>query len=70
MKRGTSEGVLNDSDKNDSYLTERFAPKARINLNDLLKKRTEEKKVDKKTNLLIFSGASAVAAAVFVILSL
>jgi len=70
MKRGTSEGVLNDSDKNDSYLTERFAPKARINLNDLLKKRTEEKKVDKKTNLLIFSGASAVAAVVFVILSL
>ena len=70
MKRGTSEGVLNDSDKNDSYLTERFAPKARINLNDLLKKRTEEKKVDKKTNLLIFSGASAVAAVVFIILSL
>ena len=70
MKRGTSEGVLNDSDKNDSYLTERFAPKARINLNDLLKKRTEEKKVDKKTNLLIFSGASVVAVGVFVILSL
>ena len=70
MKRGASEGVVNDSDKNDSYLTERFAPKARINLNDLLKKRTEEKKVDKKTNLLIFSGASAVAAVVFVILSL
>ena len=70
MKRGTSEGVLNDSDKNDSYLTERFAPKARINLNDLLKKRTEEKKVDKKANLIIFSGASAVAVAVFVILSL
>ena len=70
MKRGASEGVVNDSDKNDSYLTERFAPKARINLNDLLKKRTEEKKVDKKANLLIFSGASAVAAVVFVILSL
>ena len=70
MKRGTSEGVLNASDKNDSYLTERFAPKARINLNDLLKKRTEEKKVDKKTNLLIFSGASVVAVVVFVILSL
>ena len=70
MKRGTSEGVLNDSDKNDSYLTDRFTSKARVNLNDLLKKRTEEKKVDKKANLLIFSGASAVAAVVFVILSL
>ena len=70
MKRGTSEGVLNDSDKNDSYLTDRFTSKARVNLNDLLKKKTEERKIDKKTNLLIFSGASAVAAAVFVILSL
>ncbi len=70
MKRGTSEGVLNDSDKNDSYLNDRFTSKARVNLNDLLKKKTEERKIDKKTNLLIFSGASAVAAVVFVILSL
>ena len=70
MKRGTDAGVLRDREKNDSYLTDRFAPKARINLNDLLKKRTEEKKVDKKTNLLIFSGASVVAVVVFVILSL
>jgi len=44
--------------------------KARLNLNDLLRRRSEEKKVDKKTNLLILSGASAIAAVVFVILSL
>jgi len=44
--------------------------KARLNLNDLLRRRSEEKKVDKKTNLLILSGASAVAAVVFVILNL
>ena len=49
---------------------DRFATKARLNLNDLLRRGSEEKKVDKKTNLLILSGASAVAAVVFVILNL
>ena len=49
---------------------DRFTTKARLNLNDLLRRRSEEKKVDKKTNLLILSGASAVAAVVFVILNL
>ena len=44
--------------------------KIRLNLNDLLKKRQEENKVDKKTNLLIFSGAAAVAVVVAAILSL
>ena len=44
--------------------------KIRLNLNDLLKKRQEEKKVDKKTNLLVFSGATAVAVVVVAILSL
>ena len=34
----------------------------RLNVNDLIKKRQEEKKIDKKTNILIFSGATAVAA--------
>ena len=49
---------------------DRFTTKARLNLNDLLRRRSEEKKVDKKTNLLILSGASAVAVVVFVILTL
>lgn len=44
--------------------------KARLNLNDLLQQRQKEKKLDKKTNLLIFSGATAVATIVIVILSL
>ena len=44
--------------------------KIRLNLNDLLKKRQEENKVDKKTNLLVFSGAAAVAVVVVAILSL
>ena len=49
---------------------ERFEVKTRLNLNALLKKRTEEKKIDKKTNLLIFSGTVAVASVVVLILSL
>ena len=42
----------------------------RLDVNDLMKKRQEEKRVDKKTNILIFSGVTAVAAVVLVILSL
>jgi len=48
---------------------DRFATKARLNLNDLLRRRKEEKKVDIKANVLIFSGASLVAVVVILILS-
>ena len=51
-------------------ITDRFAEKARLNLNDLLRKRSEEKKVDKKTNLIIISSATVVAAVVLLILNL
>ena len=71
MKREISEVEgFNNSNKSTNYLNDRFAPKVRLNLNDLLKRKMEEKKLDKKTNLLIFSGAATVAAVVFVILSL
>ena len=50
-------------------LKDAFVSQVRLNLNDLLKRRQEEKNVDKKTNLLIFSGTVAVAAVVGVILS-
>ena len=49
---------------------DRFRSKNRINLNDLLRKRVEEKKVDKKTNLIILSSASALAVVVLLILNL
>ena len=39
----------------------------RLNVNDLIKRRQEEKKIDKKTNILIFSGATAVALAVLIL---
>ena len=47
-----------------------FTAKVRLNLNDLLKRRQEEKKVDKRTNLAILSGAVAIAVVVLVVLSL
>ena len=50
--------------------TDRFATKARLNLNDLLKRRSEERQVDKKTNLIIVSSATAIAAVVVLILNL
>ena len=53
-----------------STAVDRFAVKARLNLNDLLKRRMAEKKVDKKTNYIIFSGVSALAVVVLLILSL
>ena len=46
-----------------------FVSKVRLNLNDLLKRRQEEKNMDKKTNLLIFSSAAAIAVVVGAILS-
>ena len=49
---------------------DRFVQKSRLNLNDLLKRRMEEKKVDKKTNFIIFSSAAVVGAVVVLILSL
>ena len=48
---------------------ERFTTKERLNLNDLLRRRSEEKKVDKITNLLIVSSLSVVAAGIILILS-
>ena len=47
-----------------------YIAKARLNVNDLIKRRQEEKKIDKKTNILIVSAASAVAVVVLAVLSL
>ena len=62
-------GEVEKSQENAS-ISDRFSEKARLNLNDLLKRRSEERKVDKKTNLLIISSATAVAAVVVLILNL
>ena len=57
--------VRRDRTVGDSFIT-----KGRLDLNDLIKRRQLEKKVDRKTNLIIFSGATTIAAVVFVILVL
>ena len=51
-------------------LADRYSATDRLDLNDLIKRRQVEKKIDRKTNLLIFSGATTVAAVVFIILIL
>ena len=53
-----------------NLISDRFAKKARLNLNDLLKRRSEEKQVDKKTNLIIVSSLTVVATVIVLILSL
>ena len=65
----TNQTRAHDRHNIEEQLKDAFVLKARLNVNDLLKKRQEEKNVDKKTNLLIFSGAIAVAAVVGIILS-
>ena len=54
----------------DRAAEDRFITKDRLDLNDLIKRRQLEKKIDRKTNLLIFSGATTIAAVVFIILIL
>ena len=56
--------------RSDSALEDRFITKSRLDLNDLKKRHQLEKKIDRKTNLIIFSGATTIAAVVFIILIL
>ena len=51
-------------------LQSKFSENARLDLNDLINKRKEEKKIENKTNFLIFSGAAAVVVTIVLILSL
>ena len=66
----TNQTKVRDLHNIEGSLKDTFVSRVRLNLNDLLKRRQEEKNVDKKTNLLIFSGTVAVAAVVGIILSL
>ena len=56
--------------RSDRALGDRFITKGRLDLNDLIKRRQLEKKIDRKTNLIIFSGATTLAAVVLIILIL
>jgi len=56
--------------RSDSVLGDRYITKRRLDLNDLIKRRQLENKIDRKTNLIIFSGATTIAAVVLIILIL
>ena len=56
--------------RSDSALGDRYITKDRLDLNDLIQRRQLENKIDRKTNLIIFSGATTIAAVVFIILIL
>ena len=61
---------IQEDARSDGALEGRFITRGRLNLNDLKQRMQLEKKNDRKTNLLIFSGATTIAAVVFIILIL
>ena len=59
-----------DGGNRDQYAQSAKFEKPRLDLNDLLKRAKDQKKNDKKANLLILSGAITVAFVVFLLLNL
>jgi hypothetical protein len=70
MGRLRNTDIFLDSRRETRVLSESsLIEKTKLNVNDLIKKRLEEKKIDKKTNILIFLGVSVVAVIVLAIIS-
>ena len=61
---------LADKENRYQYIKSAKSIKSRLDLNDLLKRAKDQKKNDKKENLLILSGAVTVAFVVFLLLNL
>ena len=59
-----------DRENRDQYAQAANFAKPRLDLNDLLKRAKDQKKNDKKANLLILSGVVTVAFVVFLLLNL
>ena len=57
--------VISDRALKDSFIT-----KGRLDLNDLKKRHQLEKKIDLKSNLIIFSGVTTIVTVVFIIIIL
>ena len=70
MRERANQVEYNKEQYRDSESLNSSTSKKRLDLNDLIKRPQLEKKIDRKTNLLIFSGATTVAAVVFIILIL
>ena len=69
MGRLNQTKVEDHTDQPVSFQTD-YIEKARLNVNELLKRRQAENKKDRKTNILIFSGVTSIAVLVIVTLSL
>ena len=67
MRERTSQVEYNEDQYRDSESLSPSTLKKRLDLNDLLKRAKDQKKSDKKLNLLIYFGAAS-AIAVFVLL--
>ena len=64
MRRGKVEKL-----DRDDHISDRFAVRARLNVN-LLRRRSEENKTDKKVNLIILSSVATLVVVVLLILNL
>ena len=62
--------VSQDEEDRYGYIKSAKATGSRLDLNDLLKRREDQKKDDKKINILILSGVLLLAVMFFLILSL
>ena len=69
MRKGMGK-ARDSSGKDYIYEKNKFSKNIRLNLNDLIQRRKDEKIIEKKTNLKIFSAAAMVACVVFLVLSL
>ena len=59
---------VNQVKTDEQYTIGSIEKKIKLNLNDLLERREKEKKADRKINLVILSGATAIAAVIIVVL--
>ena len=59
---------VNQVKTDEQYTIGSIEKKVKLNLNDLLERREKEKKADRKINLVILSGATAIAAVIIVVL--
>ena len=70
MRGRVAKVELTDKENRYQYIESAKSIKSRLDLNVLLKRAKDQKKNDKRTNLLILFGAITVAFVVFLILNL
>jgi len=69
-RNGKTSAKLQDSIEENSFLRREAPTSSRLDVNDLIKRRKEEKTVEKKNNIAIVSAVAVVATATVAIISL